>query len=88
LRSIIGQLGTGEFARLRVGVGRGDARRDLADYVLAGFDAGERPQADEAIGRAADAVELFSADGIDAVMNRFNADPLARVADPGATPER
>ena len=64
---------TPEFARLRVGVGRGDPRRDLADHVLGGFDADERPRSIEAaIGRAADASELFVADGIEAVMNRFN----------------
>jgi PTH1 family peptidyl-tRNA hydrolase len=71
-RSIIEQLGTAEFARLRVGVGRGDPRRDLADYVLGGFDADERPVVDEAIERAADAGELFVAEGIERVMNRFN----------------
>jgi PTH1 family peptidyl-tRNA hydrolase len=71
-RSIIGQFGSQEFPRLRVGVGRGDPRRDLADHVLAGFDADERPVIDAAIGRAADASELFVADGIEAVMNRFN----------------
>jgi peptidyl-tRNA hydrolase, PTH1 family len=71
-RSIIEQLGTQEFARLRVGVGRGDPRRDLADYVLGGFDADERPVAADVIGRAADASELFVAEGIGVVMNRFN----------------
>lgn len=88
LRSIIEQLGTGEFPRLRVGVGRGDTRRDLADHVLGGFDPAERPQVEEAIGRAADAAEVFALEGIEAVMNRFNADPLARAAGPGDTPER
>jgi peptidyl-tRNA hydrolase, PTH1 family len=71
-RSIIEQLGTTEFARLRVGVGRGDPRRDLADYVLGGFDADERPVVTDAIERAADASELFVAEGIERVMNRFN----------------
>ena len=52
LKSIIGALGTEEFARLRVGVGRGDARRDLADHVLAKFDPEERTDVAEAIGRA------------------------------------
>ena len=42
LRSIIDRLGTTEFARLRVGVGRGDTRRDLADHVLSTFEAPER----------------------------------------------
>ncbi|RPJ70667.1 MAG: aminoacyl-tRNA hydrolase [Acidobacteria bacterium] len=73
-RSIIEQFGTPEFARLRVGVGRGDPRRDLADYVLAGFGPEERASAGEAIGRAADAAEVFVSDGIEAVMNRFNGE--------------
>jgi PTH1 family peptidyl-tRNA hydrolase len=72
LKSIIEALGTEEFARLRVGVGRGDARRDLADHVLAKFDPDERTDVAEAVGRAADAAELFVAEGIVAVMNRFN----------------
>ena len=66
LKSIIEQLGTDEFARLRVGVGRGDARRDLADHVLAKFEPDERPIIAEAVGRAADAAELFVAEGIGA----------------------
>jgi PTH1 family peptidyl-tRNA hydrolase len=73
-RSISEQFGTPEFARLRVGVGRGDPRRDLADHVLAGFDPEERAVVEGAVGRAADAVELFVADGIEAVMNRFNGE--------------
>ena len=72
LKSVIEQLGTDEFARLRIGVGRGDARRDLADHVLATFDPEERGIVTETVTRAADAVELFAADGIAAVMNRFN----------------
>ena len=72
LKSIIEALGTEEFARLRVGVGRGAARQDLADHVLAKFDPDERIDVAEAVGRAADAAELFVTDGIVAVMNRFN----------------
>jgi PTH1 family peptidyl-tRNA hydrolase len=72
LRSVVAELATQEFARLRIGVGRGDPRRDLADHVLAMFDADERAEADEAIGRAADAAELFVAEGVVAVMNRYN----------------
>ena len=72
LKSIIASLGTGGFPRLRIGVGRGDMRRDLADHVLAKFDADERPIIDEAIGRAADATEAFVADGMAVAMNRFN----------------
>jgi PTH1 family peptidyl-tRNA hydrolase len=72
LKSLIGLLGREDFARLRIGVGRGDARRDLADHVLAKFDPQERADVAEAVGRAADAAELFVAEGIGPVMNRFN----------------
>jgi peptidyl-tRNA hydrolase, PTH1 family len=72
LKSIIGVLGSDEFARLRIGVGRGDDRRDLADHVLAKFGADERAVIAEAVGRSADAAELFVAEGIGPVMNRFN----------------
>ena len=72
LKSLIGLLGTEDFARLRIGVGRGDARRDLADHVLAKFEPEERADVAEAVGRAADAAELFVAEGIGPVMNRFN----------------
>jgi PTH1 family peptidyl-tRNA hydrolase len=72
LKSLIALLGSEDFARLRVGVGRGDARRDLADHVLARFDPQERTIVAEAVARAADAVDLFAAEGIAPVMNRFN----------------
>jgi peptidyl-tRNA hydrolase, PTH1 family len=72
LKSLIELLGIDAFARLRVGVGRGDARRDLADHVLAKFDADERSAVEEAVGRAADAAELFIDEGIASVMNRYN----------------
>lgn len=75
-RSIIERLGTSEFARVRIGVGRGDPRRDLADHVLARFDADEQPEVEAAVGRAADAAELFVTDGIEKVMNRFNPEPV------------
>jgi peptidyl-tRNA hydrolase, PTH1 family len=72
LKSVIGALGTEEFARLRIGVGRGDGRRDLGDHVLAKFEPDERIEVAEATARAADAAELFVAEGIVPVMNRFN----------------
>jgi PTH1 family peptidyl-tRNA hydrolase len=73
LRSIVGRLGTA-FPRLRVGVGRGDARRDLADHVLSKFEPAEREQLESVITRAADAAEMFAAEGIIKVMNTYNAD--------------
>jgi PTH1 family peptidyl-tRNA hydrolase len=76
LKSVIARLGTTEFARLRLGVGRGDARKDLADHVLSKFEADEQSALGEFIARAADAAEMFAADGIEKVMNTYN---------PGAT---
>ena len=72
LQSVIELLGTDRFARLRVGVDRGDERRDLASHVLAGFEAPEMETIGEAITAAGDAAEVFAADGIDVMMNRFN----------------
>jgi PTH1 family peptidyl-tRNA hydrolase len=76
LKSVIARLGTTEFARLRLGVGRGDARRDLADHVLSKFEADEQSALGEFITRAADAAEMFAAEGIEKVMITYN---------PGAT---
>jgi PTH1 family peptidyl-tRNA hydrolase len=72
LRSIVQQLGSQEFLRLRVGVGRpgrGDPR-DLADYVLADFE--REDDADTIVSRAADAVESLARDGLEATQRRFH----------------
>lgn len=72
LRSISGRLGTSEFLRLRVGVGRperGDPR-PVADYVLSPFS--PEDDADAIVARAADAVELLARDGLDETQRRFN----------------
>jgi len=72
LRSIASHLGTNEFLRLRVGVGRpgrGD-RRKPADYVLSPFTPDD--DRDGLVGRAADAVEALDAEGLDRAQARFN----------------
>ena len=71
LKSVIAHLGEA-FARLRLGVGRGDDRRDLADHVLARFERDEAGEVERMIARAADASETFMTAGIAAVMNQFN----------------
>ncbi len=63
-------------------MGRGDARWDLADHVLGEFTAGEREAVEAAVLRAADAAATFVADGIERVMNVFNA--ANDKQDPGA----
>jgi PTH1 family peptidyl-tRNA hydrolase len=72
LRSVASHLGTPDFLRLRVGVGRperGD-RRSLADFVLSGFESHE--DAEELVARAADAVETLDAEGLEAAQRRYN----------------
>jgi peptidyl-tRNA hydrolase, PTH1 family len=71
LKSVIEHLGS-DFARLRIGVGRGDERRDLADHVLARFDESEADEVARMTARAADAAEMFITSGIETVMNAFN----------------
>jgi PTH1 family peptidyl-tRNA hydrolase len=71
------RLGTIEFPRLRLGVGRGDARRDLAEHVLSTFERGQRAELESFIARAADAAEMFAAAGILKVMNAYNPDVAA-----------
>jgi PTH1 family peptidyl-tRNA hydrolase len=75
LKSVVEQIGTTSFPRLRIGVGRGDRRRDLADYVLAKFEPAEQAVLDDVITRAADAAEMFAVESIEKVMNRCNPEP-------------
>jgi PTH1 family peptidyl-tRNA hydrolase len=72
LRSVAEVLGTTDYPRLRIGVGRGDMRRDLADHVLARFESDEQPGIEAAIARAADAVETWISQGLAPMMNAFN----------------
>lgn len=72
LRSVAAELGTIDYARLRIGVGRGDTRRDLADHVLARFEPDEMSGIEAAVARAADAVETWVTDGLANTMNAFN----------------
>jgi peptidyl-tRNA hydrolase, PTH1 family len=75
LKSVIAGLGSTEFPRLRLGVGRGDGRRDLADHVLAKFEKGEHADLETFVTRAADAAEMFAVADIQKVMNTYNPDP-------------
>ena len=72
LRSLAQALGTQDFLRLRIGVGRpgrGDPR-SVADYVLSPFGAEDDPGA--LVSRGADAVELLAREGVEATQQRFN----------------
>jgi PTH1 family peptidyl-tRNA hydrolase len=72
LASVIRALGTDGFSRLRIGVGRGDPQRDLADHVLSRFSIEELPEVNASIARAVDAVGVWIEEGIARVMNTFN----------------
>jgi peptidyl-tRNA hydrolase, PTH1 family len=75
LKSVIAGLGSTDFPRLRLGVGRGGGRRELADHVLAKFEKGEQADLETFIARAADAAEMFAVVDIGKVMNTYNPDP-------------
>jgi PTH1 family peptidyl-tRNA hydrolase len=72
LRSIIEELGTQDFARLRVGVGAPPPGGDAAAYVLSPFAAAEREAVGAALERAADAAEAWLAEGAARAMTAFN----------------
>ena len=77
LRSLIDVLGTDEFPRLRIGVGRSEPVEDMADYVLSPFPPEEVLIVQELVGRAGDAVVCLLEEGTAAAMNRFNGPPKA-----------
>jgi peptidyl-tRNA hydrolase, PTH1 family len=72
LKSLRQSLGSGEFYRVRLGVGRPSGRQDPAAFVLRDFSAGERKDLGVQLERAADAVETLIRDGLAAAQNAFN----------------
>jgi PTH1 family peptidyl-tRNA hydrolase len=72
IKSIIERLGTGEFARVKVGIGRPPGRMDPADYVLQNFSAAEEELFGPLRGRVCDALECWLVEGLTAAMNRYN----------------
>ena len=72
MESIVSQLGTRQFARLRVGIGRPPGRMDPRDYVLHPFEGSEQEMLSEICQTAVEAIHLFIKDGIEKAMNEFN----------------
>jgi PTH1 family peptidyl-tRNA hydrolase len=72
MRSIIEQLGSTAFPRLRIGIGRPPGHMDPVDYVLQDFSADEEAYMEEVRERAVRALECWLQDGIVAAMNRYN----------------
>lgn len=72
LRSVRGALGTGDFYRVRVGVGRPPGRQSAADFVLSDYSKAEREALPLQIDRAADAVASLVEEGLEATQSRYN----------------
>jgi PTH1 family peptidyl-tRNA hydrolase len=72
LESIGQHLVTDDFARLRIGIGRADGTREITDYVLGRFDAGDAVLMEKVLVRAADQAECWLEAGIEKAMNQFN----------------
>jgi PTH1 family peptidyl-tRNA hydrolase len=73
LESIEGQLGTRQYSRLRLGIGRrAEDGREIANYVLGRFTAGEREIVEATLARASRQVECWLTDGVQMAMNQFN----------------
>jgi len=77
MRSIINQLGSQDFPRLRVGIGRPPGVMDPADYVLQDFSSSEQDEMSVVIQEALDVLDRFLLEGIDLAMNLNNADEQA-----------
>ena len=73
LRSMRASLGSGEFYRVRVGIGRPPGRQSPADFVLSDYSAAERKILPFQVDRAADAVESLIGEGLDQTQSRFNS---------------
>jgi len=73
LRSVTAHLGTREYYRVRIGIGRPPGRMDPAAYVLRDFSAAERKELPLVLDRAADAVEALLADGLAVAQNAFHS---------------
>ena len=73
LRSLRGSLGTGDFYRVRIGIGRPPGRQDVADFVLSNYSAAEQKSVPLQVSAAADAVESLVDDGLERTQSRFNS---------------
>jgi PTH1 family peptidyl-tRNA hydrolase len=72
MESIIQRLGTDEFARIRLGIGRPPGQMQAPDYVLQDFADDDMELISEALNRGVDAVLTFMREGLDSAMNRYN----------------
>ena len=74
MKSIVEKLGSQDFPRMRIGIGRPPGRMDPADYVLQNFKNDELATRDEVLDSATAAIKLFILEGLDKAMNTFNGE--------------
>jgi PTH1 family peptidyl-tRNA hydrolase len=72
MRSVIQQLGSREFPRMRIGIGRPPGRMDPADYVLQDFSEREEALLERTLEQARAAIETWLEEGVDEAMSRYN----------------
>ena len=72
LKSVRASMSSGDFLRVRLGVGRPPGRQDPADFVLRPFSSVERADLGTFLARAADAIEMLVAEGLESTQNRYN----------------
>lgn len=72
LKSIRGSIGTGDFYRVRMGIGRPPASQDPADYVLRNFGSGEKAELAIMFDRTEKLIEMLISDGLAATQNEFH----------------
>jgi PTH1 family peptidyl-tRNA hydrolase len=72
VESVIESMGTTEFIRIRLGIGRESMSGDVSGYVLQQIPSSQRESLDQAVITAAEAIEAVMADGLVAAMNKFN----------------
>jgi PTH1 family peptidyl-tRNA hydrolase len=73
LKSMRSSLGTGDFYRVRAGIGRPPGRQDVADFVLSNYSSTERKELPLQVVDAADAVETLISQGLEQTQQRFNS---------------
>ncbi len=72
MKSVVYQLNSDRFPRIRIGIGSGNPGGDLADFVIGGFTKEEVPILEETVDKAVNAVECIIGSGTDIAMNRYN----------------
>ena len=75
MKSIVSNLGSEQFYRVRVGIGKRAENADMVDFVLGRFAPADRKEIDKALERAAESVVDIMSNGIDSAMNNFNGNP-------------